>query len=506
MERFFRGGSTTPTSHRFVGWGFGREARCVLHGAGFKDMDCRDERQDGGFPYVVHHGAVQGVTGSAHEWVVSESASVLIDCGLFQGRDTGPAGASASDLSIDFDISRIQAVVLTHVHIDHVGRLPWLFAAGYDGPVFCSEPSARLLPIVLEDAFKLGISRQPDRVEAFLTLLEQRLVAVPYEKWQPLPLAEESAFIQLLPAGHILGSASVSCRDSQGHVGARLAPILRSAQPPYRADCLVIESTYGDRLHEGRAARSARLERALMRAMEDKGTLLIPAFSIGRTQELLYELEGLIHRHRSAPLNEHLDWDELPIILDSPLASRFTQVYRELDDFWDAEARERLDEGRRPLSFEQLLTVDDHDAHVRMVRHLAESARPAVVIAASGMCAGGRIMNYLKAMLGDPRHNLLFVGYQAWGTPGRVIQQQGQGGEVVLDHQRYSIAVPVTSISGYSAHGDQRDLLDFVEGMEDWPEEIRVVHGDPKAKAGLKAALEEEYQRRGMDVVVCCPG
>lgn len=484
----------------------------LLHEVGLKDMDCRDGRQDGGFPYVVHHGAVQGVTGSAHEWVVSESASVLVDCGLFQGRDVGPAGASASDLSIDFDISRIQAVVLTHVHIDHVGRLPWLFAAGYDGPVFCSEPSARLLPIVLEDALKLGISRQPARVEAFLTLLEQRLVAVPYEKWQPLPLAGESAFIQLLPAGHILGSASVSCRDSQGHVtvfsgdlGARLAPILRSAQSPYRADCLVLESTYGDRLHEGRAARSARLERALGRAMEDSGTLLIPAFSIGRTQELLYELEGLIHKHRDKAINPDLDWDALPIILDSPLASRFTRVYRELDAFWDVEARERLGEGRNPLGFEQLLTVDDHGAHLRMVRHLAESARPAVVIAASGMCAGGRIMNYLKAMLGDARHNLLFVGYQAWGTPGRTIQQQGQGGEVELDGERYPISLPVTSISGYSAHGDQQDLLDFVGGMQEFPTEVRVVHGDDHAKAGLKAALEAWYGRWGLEVSVWCP-
>lgn len=475
-------------------------------------MDCRDETLDGGFPFVVHHGAVQGVTGSAHEWVVSEDASVLIDCGLFQGRDVGPSGASASDLSIDFDISRIRAVVLTHVHIDHVGRLPWLFAAGYGGPVYCSEPSARLLPIVLEDAFKLGISRQPDRVEAFLTLLKQRLVAVPYEAWTAVPLGDDKVFIQLLPAGHILGSASVSCRDAQGHVtvfsgdlGARLAPILRSAQSPYRADCLVIESTYGDRLHEGRAARSARLERALVRAMEDKGTLLIPAFSIGRTQELLYELEGLIHRHQSARMNAHLDWDELPIVLDSPLASRFTQVYRELDAFWDAEARERLDEGRKPFGFDQLLTVDDHEAHQRMVRHLAESARPAVVIAASGMCAGGRIMNYLKAMLDDARHNLLFVGYQAQGTPGRAIQQEGQGGEVMLEGQRYSIAMPVTSISGYSAHGDQQDLLDFVEGMQEKPSEIRVVHGDPAAKAGLKQALEERYRRWGWPVSVCCP-
>ena len=124
-------------------------------------MDRQDKGPSGAFPVVRHHGAVSGVTGSAHEWVMSDKASVLIDCGLFQGRDTGPGGASAGALAIDFDISRLQALVLTHVHIDHVGRVPWLLAAGFQGPIYCSLPSAKLLPIVLEDAFRLGISRQP---------------------------------------------------------------------------------------------------------------------------------------------------------------------------------------------------------------------------------------------------------------------------------------------------------------------------------------------------------
>ena len=475
-------------------------------------MDCRDEPRDGSFPYVVHHGAVQGVTGSAHGWVVSESSSVLIDCGLFQGRDTGPAGASASDLAIDFDISRVRAVVLTHVHVDHVGRLPWLLAAGYEGPIYCSVPSARLLPVVLEDAFRLGISRQPERVEAFLQLLASRLQAVPYDHWVPVSLVGGSVDIQLLPAGHIMGSASVSCRDAGGHItvfsgdlGARDTPILAPPQSPPRADCLVIESTYGGRLHEGRAERTARLERALLRAMEDRGTLLIPAFSIGRTQELLYELESLIHRNADMELAEGVNWTDLPVVLDSPLATRFTRIYRELEPCWDQEARVRYRQGRRPLGFRQLLTVDTHTAHQKMVRHLADSGRPAVVIAASGMCAGGRIVNYLKAMLGDPRHNLLFVGYQAVGTPGRTIQSRGQGGSVVLEGQSFPIRLPVTSISGYSAHGDQRDLLNFVRGMQHWPAQIRVVHGDDDAKNALVQALEHLYQAEGLQLEAYCP-
>jgi len=470
--------------------------------------------QDGSFPHILHHGAVSGVTGSAHEWVVSDSASVLIDCGLFQGRDTGPGGASAGDLAIDFDISQLQALVLTHVHIDHVGRVPWLLAAGFQGPIYCSLPSAKLLPIVLEDAFRLGISRQPDQVERFLAVLAQRLVPLPYDHWHTIECSDGSeAEICLQRAGHILGSAYVACRYRGDHVtvfsgdlGASHAPILPPPASPEGADVLVIESTYGDRRHEGRATRRQRLEDMLVRALADKGTLLIPAFSIGRTQELLYELEEIIHENRQRAMHPFLDWDELPIVLDSPLASRFTQVYRELSPYWEDEARERLAEGRRPLAFDQLLTVDDHEAHMRMVRHLAESARPAVVIAASGMCAGGRIVNYLRAMLGDKRHNVLFVGYQAAGTPGREIQRAGRGGRVRLEGEDVAIRAEVGSISGYSAHADQQDLLRFVSGMKQWPEEIRVVHGDGGAKQALRVELEMLYAEAGARGRVYCPG
>lgn len=476
-------------------------------------MDRQDKGPSGAFPFVRHHGAVSGVTGSAHEWVVSDKASVLIDCGLFQGRDTGPGGASAGALAIDFDISRLQALVLTHVHIDHVGRVPWLLAAGFQGPIYCSLPSAKLLPIVLEDAFRLGISRQPDQVERFLTVLEQRLVPLPYDHWHTIKCADGSeAEICLQRAGHILGSAYVSCRYRGDHVtvfsgdlGASHAPILPLPTSPEEADVLVIESTYGDRQHEGRATRRQQLEAMLVRALADQGTLLIPAFSIGRTQELLYELEEIIHENRQRAMHPFLDWNELPIVLDSPLASRFTQVYRELSPYWEDEARERLAEGRRPLAFDQLLTVDGHDAHMRMVHHLAESARPAVVIAASGMCAGGRIVNYLKAMLGNQRHNVLFVGYQAAGTPGRQIQRVGQGGRVRLEGEEVAIRAGVDTISGYSAHADQQDLLDFVSGMGRWPGVIRIVHGDESAKRVLAEKMGSLYLRRGLAVDLLTP-
>ena len=197
-------------------------------------MDCPSIGRNGPFPYVLHHGAVSGVTGSAHEWVIGEQASVLIDCGLFQGRDQGPGGASADNLAIDFDISRIQALVLTHVHIDHVGRLPWLFAEGFSGPIYCSGPSAKLLPIVMEDAFRLGVSRSPSDVEQFLDMLQERLVPLPYDHWHDIELPSEvRTEVRLQRAGHILGSAFVECRWQSRHItvfsgdlGAADAPIL----------------------------------------------------------------------------------------------------------------------------------------------------------------------------------------------------------------------------------------------------------------------------------------
>jgi len=438
---------------------------------------------------IDHHGARDGVTGSCHQLYIDQNNSLLIDCGLFQGGEAGN-GNSSDRHSIGFDISSVRALIATHVHIDHVGRIPWLLAAGFNGPIICSQPSAKLLPLVLEDAFKLGISRDRSLVERYLKQIESRTLALPYKQWFTLSdTPEHTVKIRLQRAGHILGSAYVEVDISQpgvkpgtrivfsGDLGASHTPLLPAPRPPYRADILVLESTYGDLNHEDRATRKQRLKAAIDRALHNNGTVLIPAFSIGRTQELLYELEELLN-------------DELPVILDSPLASRFTDAYRELKPFWDDEAHVRLKQGRKPLAFDTLLTVDSHHEHLKMVHHLARSGRPAIVIAGSGMCNAGRIVNYLKAMLGDERHDILFVGYQAEGTPGRAIQQYGpQGGYVELDGERYTIRARIETIGGYSAHADQQGLVNFVKGMKHKPREIRLVHGDKGAKLALKEAL-----------------
>ncbi len=486
--------------------------------------------------HIDHQGARDGVTGSCHQLHLDDNTSLLIDCGLFQGGEAGN-GNNHERHSIDFDIRSVRALIATHVHIDHVGRIPWLLAAGFDGPIICSQPSAKLLPLVLEDAFKLGISRDRSQVERYLEQIESRIVALPYKQWFTLvDTPEQQVRIRLQRAGHILGSAYVEvdvitpCGSSlrertntrvvfSGDLGASHTPLLPAPSPPYRADILVLESTYGDRTHESRATRKHRLKAAIDRALHNKGTVLIPAFSIGRTQELLYELEDLLGQHEDcgsslcertntvtslekdgcgSSLRERMakaTESSIPVILDSPLASKFTAAYRELQPFWDEEAHARLKQGRKPLAFDTLLTVDSHGEHLKMVHHLAQSGRPAIVIAGSGMCNAGRIVNYLKAMLGDERHDVLFVGYQAEGTPGRDIQQyggsstRGQGGWVELDGERHTIRARVETIGGYSAHADQQGLVNFVKDMKHKPREIRLVHGDKGAKQALKEAL-----------------
>ncbi len=444
------------------------------------------------------------MTGSCHELRVDRGNGILVDCGLFQGEEKSSGGANAQSLQIDFPIDHIQALVLTHVHIDHVGRLPHLIAAGFKGPIICSEPSALLLPLVLHDA--VAIRFQPRLAKRFVEYIKKYVVALPYHEWHEIKLVggNSSLKVRLQRAGHILGSAYVECEVSarirqrrdktravfSGDLGAPYTPLLPMFKAPYQADVVVLESTYGHRLHENRKERRQKLKEIIHRALQDRGVVLIPAFSIGRTQELLYEMEDIIHRSKRAKITSDLRWDDLEIIVDSPLAAKFTEVYRSLKPFWDEEARQHLHEGRHPLTFEQLTTIDTHKDHIAAVQYLTRTARPCVVIAASGMCSGGRIVNYLKALIGDARTDVLFVGYQAKGTPGHNIQKYGsKGGYVELDRRRYQIKAQIHTIHGYSAHGDQKDLVNFVMRMRHRPREIRLVHGDRSAKLQLKNRL-----------------
>ena len=497
---------------------------------------------------IIHHGAVNGVTGSCHHLIINEKTSLLVDCGLFQGAET--AGSSnAEQLKIAFDISQITALLVTHCHIDHVGRIPYLLAAGFNQPIFATTATAALLPMVIEDAIRVGVTKDKRLIKLYLKKLKELLVPIEYNHWFPLEVnltksvqstnkvtskvtqkattavdneprtsGFSKAKAKFKPAGHILGSAYIEIElsnlatDKQsnkvlnkhrvvfsGDLGATYTPLLASPKSPYRADTLIIESTYGDRNHQGRKHRTQSLKRVIEKAVSDNGVVLVPAFSIGRTQELLYELEQIIFQQRKlsgkrkcSEMWQSQMWKSIEIIVDSPLAANFTEKYIEFKALWDNEAKRKLKQHRHPLDFDQLYTVNSHDEHLSTVEYLSKRNRPAIVIAASGMCSGGRIMNYLQQFIGEPTADILFVGYQAQGTPGRDIQTYGPtGGYVYLDGNKRDIKAGVHTISGYSAHADQSNLINFVKRMHHKPKHIRIVHGDDEAKK----ALAVEYKK-----------
>ncbi len=418
--------------------------------------------------------------------MLTDKRSLLIDCGLFQGQDA----KGRDETQIEFPLDGIQGLILTHVHLDHIGRVPYLIAAGYNGPIYCTPPTVKLLPLMLEDALRLGVTRNKRLIARFLQELKRLVRPMAYNKWHKLDGGTE---IRFLPAGHVLGSAYVEVERGDerfvfsGDLGSTHAPLMIEPKSPERADFLVLESTYGDRLHEGREDRCARLENILCRTFENSGVTIIPAFSLGRTQELLFELNEIFHRVQRRCGCDLLS--KVDVIVDSPLSLRLTQIYDSMREYWSEEARHVLTYDDQPLVFDNLISVDGHRDHLRKVEYLRHSKRPAIVIAGSGMCTGGRIVNYLKAFVEDPTSDVVFVGFQGLGTPGRYIQDQA--GWVKLDGGKYDIRCGVHTLSGYSAHADQQDLLRFVQGMPSPPKAIRLVHGEPPAKEALATKLKE---------------
>ncbi len=432
---------------------------------------------------VIHHGGKHTVTGSCHELYYGEHNSILIDCGQFQGKD-------ARSPEINFSTAHIAALVVTHAHIDHIGRIPWLLAAGFGGPIYCTEATAELLPMMLDDGLKLQLGMGKAQRSQIIDLLKRRIKAVDYGKWIRIAAkgsrSNDYCYIRLNPAGHILGSTYVEIKLANGEIvvfsgdlGPGNTPLLPDPVPPKKADYLFIESTYGDRLHETIEQRAARLKALIERSLQDGGTILIPAFSIGRTQELLFDIEQLIYQ-------SEIDAD-IPIILDSPMAQKVTKSYRRFKKLWGKEAKAKVLQQRHPLAFEQCITVQDYRSHQRLVNRLKSTGEPAIVVAASGMCEGGRIVGYLQALLPDKRTDIIFSGYQAEGTLGRKLQSSPK--EVEIEGEVIPVKAQIHTMSGYSAHADQSELKAFINGIESGPREVHLIHGEPQAQKVLKSQI-----------------
>jgi len=363
---------------------------------------------------------------------------------------------------------KIHYLFLTHAHIDHIGRVPDLIEAGFKGEIICTHATKALLLTMLHDAMSFT-GRSPKEIQH----LEQAIddLTWGFELHEEFSLNQGISF-KLGNAGHILGSCFIRFTFPQdpgnnytvifsGDLGCTDTPILPDPDPPEACDLLILESTYGDRNHTGRKERIQSLRQILDKALDDNGIVYIPAFALGRTQELIYELDRIKTR--------------VPVFIDSPLGLKITKIYADMQSFWDEEAKALKAAGDHPLDFKNLYSVENFRDH----RKLMEIKGPAIIIAGSGMCTGGRIVDHLEQGLDNPKNDLLFVGYQAKGTPGRRMMER-----------KIPVKAAIHTLSGYSAHADQAMLINWVKSMPEPPKKITLVHGDAHARKALTNALK----------------
>jgi metallo-beta-lactamase family protein len=446
-------------------------------------------------------GAAGTVTGSKF-LVEAADRRLLIDCGLFQGlkelreRNWAPLPIAPA---------RIDAVVLTHAHIDHTGYLPRLFRDGFTGPVHATHATADLARIMLPDSGHLqeeeaayhnkrGTSKHAPALPLYTAeeavAAAARVTGAPYDT--PFELAP-GLRVTFARAGHIIGSASVSLEVGaagerrrvvfSGDVGRRDAPILPDPAPIGAADYVVVESTYGDRRH-GSDSIADQLVQAIDAAVERGGAIVVPAFAVGRTQELLYHLSALARAGRIP---------HLPTYLDSPMAIDTTAVYGTHPEEFDEEMRRRVGQGDSPFRYGDLRVARTADES----RAINAVTGPVLIIAASGMATGGRILHHLRNRLSDPRTTVLLVGYQAVGSRGRLLQDGASTVRIFGEDVR--VRARVTAVHGLSAHADADGLLAWLRTARPAPKRVIVVHGEPQPAATFADRIRREL---GWDAVV----
>jgi metallo-beta-lactamase family protein len=504
-------------------------------------------------------GGATTVTGS--RFLVSTRRSrVLVDCGMFQG---SPNEAVRNRLPLGFDPATVDALLLTHAHLDHCGLIPYVVAKGYRGPVYATHGTRELAELVLLDSGRLqqefakrearwerkhpdlvgdddrkeregyeaalrlseegdaigaapapdaatlageavdeapavaidaeeDLRRQPPEIEVDLDepLYTEREARAALELFRSVRYDEEREVAPgiratFLDAGHILGSAIIRLRIEadgdtpsrtivfSGDLGRPGTPIIRDPTPVSDADYVMIESTYGGREHEPEAEAIAILAETVRIVAESGGVLLVPSFAIGRTQEVVWQLDRLIDAGR-IPL--------IPLYLDSPMATAATEIYRRHAEYFDEETRRLLMSGETPLDYpDQHVTRD-----VRESQAIAQAPRPYMIVASNGMLTGGRVVGHLRVLIDDPAATILFVGYQGEGTLGAHLQAGAR--QVKIDGQLRDVRCRIRSISGFSAHADESELLDWLGGFvrgRARPRRVFLVHGDPDAQQAL---------------------
>lgn len=458
---------------------------------------------------LTFQGATQTVTGSQHILEVN-GKRIMLDCGLFQGKRKESYERNRSELC---NGDTIDCLILSHAHIDHSGRIPCLVKNGFNGDIFCTSATRDLCAVMLMDSAVIqekdvefvNIRRKRKGQNPFEPLYTRANVAKAMEQFFGLSYNRRhqlypGVHLTLVDAGHMLGSAHVilDIADQEtgkeqrlvfsGDIGRAGIPIIRDPVPIVDGtDILIMESTYGNRLHPPYPESEQELARIINETAGRGGSLLIPAFAVGRTQQLVYAL----HKLRNGGLIP-----DLPIYVDSPLATRTTDIFRLHPEVFDDEIREFLltDDDNNPFGFSRLTYVQS----VEESKALNSAKFPAVIISASGMMEAGRILHHLRNRIEDPRNTILITGWQAPNTLGRRLVEKEQ--TVKIYGEEFQVRARVEVLTGFSGHADRNELIDFVRVMEQKPEKTFIIHGEYESSASLAKALYDELGLKNVTV------
>jgi metallo-beta-lactamase family protein len=447
---------------------------------------------------LTFQGAAGGVTGSMHV-VESQGKRILLDCGMFQGRRK-----EAEKLNREFplDASSVDAVVLSHAHIDHSGRLPLLVKNGFRGPIYTTPATLDLCSAMLRDTGHISESdaefvnrKHPNDppVEPLYTV-EDAAAAMEYfhavPLHQPTPLAGGITF-ESFDAGHILGSSSILLTNGatrlafSGDVGRPGLPIIRDPEPLPPVDYLIMESTYGGRTHPPPGDARSELADVVKRTIGRGGRLIVPAFAVGRTQQLVLLLHGLMNENAIPPV---------PIFVDSPLAVDVTQIFRQHPECYDETVSGFLKAKEDPFGFQRLTYIRD----VNESKKLNDRKGAFVVISASGMCEAGRILHHLRNNVGESRNTVLLTGYQAANTLGRKLQEGWKTVKIFGIPEK--VEAEVVMLDALSGHADSGELLDWMEPMTTTLKKVFLVHGEPEESAAMAEAIRQRYRIEAVSV------
>ncbi len=441
------------------------------------------------------HGAAQTVTGSMHLVEVNGSR-LLLDCGLFQGRRKE---SIEKNKTFPFDVTKIDAVILSHAHIDHSGNLPNLVKQGFNGPIYATSATAHLTDLMVRDSGHIqerqaestnfhNAKRGEPPVEPLYTEEDAEQVKPLLKSFnydEPFQAAK-GVVATFYDAGHILGSASISLKMEEkgqkrhlwfsGDIGRRDMPILRDPVLPKEADILLMESTYGDKPHNDPEQAYVEMRAIILRTLKRSGKVVIPSFAVGRTQELVYNL------HR---MHEDGDLPHVPIYVDSPLAVNASKIFREHPECYDAEMNELIQTGHPALDFKYLRYVESLDES----KALNLRTDPMIILSASGMAETGRVVYHIRWAIEDKRNTIMIVSWQSPETMGRKLADREKTIKIFGD--TYHVRAEIATVGGLSAHAGQDLLVEYAAGVKQSAKSIYLVHGEEKGALPLMEKLKE---------------